>query len=93
MVIGHHDCFVSYNQSTGFFGCLNYMMEIFSLREKDTILFSMHDSSVMTARIFGEDGMEIDYGKKRDKGKCITVENWFLRVEIYSDSGLFINIF
>lgn len=91
MRVGEHECFVSYNQSNGFFNCIGYVMEIFSLREKDTIFFSMRDSSIMTARIFQENGMEIDYRKKRERGKEILVGNWFLGVEIDCDSGLLMN--
>lgn len=88
MLVGEHEIFVSYNSNNGFLNGIGYLMDIFNLREKDILCFTMHDGDMMTARIFQEDGMEIDYRKSRDKGKDVVVGEWFLQVDLDCVSGM-----
>ena len=61
---------------------------IFYLRERDTLVFTMDDSNIISARIFQEDGFEVDYLKRRMRGKEMIGRDWFLQIHLDSDEGL-----
>ncbi|KAK1396556.1 hypothetical protein POM88_006419 [Heracleum sosnowskyi] len=53
---------VSYNPSNGCLKALKQMTDFFYLRQKETVFFTMkQDNNILTARVYSEDGMEIDY--------------------------------
>lgn len=53
-----------YNNSGDYFSNMKKMMEHFKLSEKETIIFTINNTNVMSARIFKQDGKEIDYSSR-----------------------------
>lgn len=64
------------------------MMEFFCLKTKDIVFYTMEEgSNILTARIYGEDGIEIDY-LTRPLGLQNSLEgDWILHIDWPSDDG------
>lgn len=76
-----------YNNSGDYFSNMKKMMEHFKLSEKETIIFTINNTNVMSARIFKHDGKEIDYSSRIRGVSGCGYSNWFWDVTWISDSG------
>lgn len=79
---------VSYNQREGCLKGLKKITDMFDIRQKETIFFTMEeDTNIITARVYGVDGMEIDY-LTRPLGLTDTSQHvWFWHIDWPSDDG------
>ena len=85
--VGGERWFIFYNSRNGYLHNLQEMMLHFNVTEKEAIVFSMDSTNVISARIYGIDGMEISYKRRSRNKKYAALENWFLRPDIEFDSG------
>lgn len=79
---------ICYNYNGGYITNLKGMIDRFSLREKDTIIFTMNKSKVMYARIYQEDGKEIDYENRKSENTNLATSGWFWDVNFTKESGI-----
>lgn len=63
------------------------MMGHFKLTEKETIVFTIDNDSVMYARIYQKDGKEIDYERRADGISSNAVESCLWDVDCDFDTG------
>lgn len=60
--VNGYSFFVNYNPSDGFLMNLGEMFNYFHLRENEMIIFTMEEDNIyMYARVYQQDGLEIDY--------------------------------
>jgi hypothetical protein len=87
--IAGEGCFIFYNIEHGYISNIKKMLKRFRLKGKETIIFTIDDSSVLYGRIYDIDGKEIDYAS-RCNGISTTVSSaWLWDVKWSSDTGIF----
>ncbi|KAK1378495.1 hypothetical protein POM88_025239 [Heracleum sosnowskyi] len=86
--IGGKRVFIFYNYTGGYLTNLERMMDYFKLRQRETIIFTMNNSSVLSGRIFQPDGKEIDYGCRFLETSDDEFSIWFWNVKWNSESEI-----
>lgn len=79
--------FIFYNSTGGYLSNMKRMMTHFNLRPKETIIFKMNNTNVIYARIYEEDGKELNYATRSANMSTATVKTWFWNVNCEAESG------
>lgn len=79
---------ICYNFYGGYITNLKGMIDRFSLRVNDTIIFTMNKSKAMFARIYQQDGKEIDYENWKFENSNLATSGWFWDVNFNKESGI-----